>query len=85
MKARPLLLVHGGAGYKPPKKESLDVIAESLAAGYTILLNGGPSRDAVVAAVTVLENSGMFNAGLGGVLQLDEYNGSMHRLWKANT
>ena len=71
MKSNPIILVHGGAGYRPPKKKSLDVLAESLAAGYTILLNGGPALDAVVAAVTVLENSGMFNAGLGGLLQLD--------------
>ncbi len=71
MKANPIIVVHGGAGYKRPRKASLDVLAESLAAGYMILLNGGPSLDAVVAAITVMENSGMFNAGLGGVLQLD--------------
>src|SRR5512144_977770 len=71
MKANPVLLVHGGAGYKPTHKTSLDVLAESLAKGYTILLNGGCSLDAVGAAVTVMENSGMFNAGLGGVLQMD--------------
>jgi beta-aspartyl-peptidase (threonine type) len=66
-----ILLVHGGAGYKRPGKRSLDTIAESLAAGYAVLLNGGPALDAVVAAVAVLESSGIFNAGLGGVLQLD--------------
>ncbi len=71
MRTNPVILVHGGAGYKRPKKESLDIIAESLAAGYAILLNKGPALDAVVAAVTVLENSGMFNAGIGGVLQMD--------------
>ncbi len=71
MKTNPIILVHGGAGYRRPKKKSLDVLAEALAAGYTILLNGGPGLDAVVAAITVMENSGMFNAGLGGVLQLD--------------
>lgn len=71
MKNSPVLLVHGGAGYRPPKKESLDVLAESLAAGYTVLLNNGTAPDAVVAAITVLEDSGRFNAGLGGVLQLD--------------
>ncbi len=71
MRTNPVLLVHGGAGYKPIRKASLDVLAESLARGYTILLNEGSSLDAVVAAVTVMENSGMFNAGLGGVLQLD--------------
>lgn len=66
-----ILLVHGGAGYRRPGKQSLETIAESLAKGYTVLINGGPALDAVVAAVTVLENSGKFNAGLGGVLQLD--------------
>jgi beta-aspartyl-peptidase (threonine type) len=71
MKISPIILVHGGAGYRRPKKNSLDFIAESLAAGYTVLLNDGPALDAVVAAVTILENSGMFNAGLGGVLQMD--------------
>ncbi len=67
----PVLLVHGGAGYKRPRKKSLDTIAESLAAGYAILLGNGTALDAVVAAITVLENSGNFNAGLGGLLQLD--------------
>ena len=71
MKTHPVILVHGGAGYKPPKKMFLEVLAEALARGYALLLNGGPSLDAVVAAVTVLENSGVFNAGLGGVPQLD--------------
>lgn len=63
--------MHGGAGYKQPGKMPPDVLAESLAIGYAIHLNGGPSLDAVVAAVTVMENSDIFNAGLGGVLQLD--------------
>jgi beta-aspartyl-peptidase (threonine type) len=71
MKANPVLLVHGGAGRKPPKNASLDVLAEALAKGYAILLNGGQSLDAVVAAVTVMEDSGLFNAGLGGILQMD--------------
>ena len=63
--------MHGGAGYKQPGKMPRDVLAESLAIGYAIHLNGGPSLDAVVAAVTVMENSGIFTAGLGGVLQLE--------------
>ncbi len=66
-----LLIVHGGAGFTRPPGKSLDAIAESLAAGYTILLNKGPALDAVAAAIAVLENSGLFNAGLGGALQLD--------------
>jgi beta-aspartyl-peptidase (threonine type) len=71
MRTKPIILVHGGAGFKPPRKGSLDLVAESLAAGYTVLLNGGPSINAVVAAITVMEDSGLFNAGLGGVLQMD--------------
>ncbi len=70
-KSAPILLVHGGAGYKRPKKKSLSVIAESLARGYAVLLNNGSAIDAVVIAIRVLEDSGIFNAGLGGVLQLD--------------
>jgi L-asparaginase / beta-aspartyl-peptidase len=71
MRTNPIILVHGGAGYKRPKKGSLDFVAESLASGYTILLNGGSAIEAIIAAITVMENSGMFNAGLGAVLQMD--------------
>ncbi len=66
-----LLIVHGGAGYKRPGRKALDAVAESLVTGYTILLNKGPALEAVAAAIAVLENSGLFNAGLGGALQLD--------------
>jgi beta-aspartyl-peptidase (threonine type) len=72
MSIQVVLLVHGGAGYRRPGKKALETIVASLAAGYTVLLNGGPALDAIIAAVTVLENSGGFNAGLGSVLQLDE-------------
>ncbi len=66
-----ILLVHGGAGDTRPKKGSLNVIAESIAKGYAVLLNGGPALESVVTALTVLEDSGLFNAGEGGILQLD--------------
>ncbi len=66
-----ILLVHGGAGDRRPKRRSLDRIAESIAKGYAVLLKGGPALEAVVTALTVLEDSGLFNAGSGGVLQLD--------------
>lgn len=71
MSSQIALLVHGGAGYKRPRKKSLKTVAESLAAGYTVLLNDGAALDAVVSAISIMEDSGIFNAGLGGVLQLD--------------
>jgi beta-aspartyl-peptidase (threonine type) len=44
---------------------------DALAAGYAVLERGGASLDAVVAAVTVLEDSPLFNAGKGAVLNSD--------------
>jgi beta-aspartyl-peptidase (threonine type) len=66
-----ILLVHGGAGHRRPKKRSLDAIAVAISAGYGVLRRGGPALDAVVSAIVVLEDSGLFNAGLGANLQLD--------------
>jgi len=66
-----ILVVHGGAGSKKPTKNTLKKISESLSAGYKVLRDGGPALDAVVKSITILEDSGVFNAGLGGNLQLD--------------
>ncbi len=66
-----ILVVHGGAGSKKPTINSLKKISESLSAGYKVLSDGGPALDAVVKSITVLEDSGIFNAGSGGNLQLD--------------
>lgn len=65
------LIVHGGAGNRKPTREALNVLAQALAAGYAKMKQGGPALDAVVKAITVMENSGQFNAGIGGNLQLD--------------
>ncbi|MGQ0749940.1 MAG: isoaspartyl peptidase/L-asparaginase family protein [Betaproteobacteria bacterium] len=43
----------------------------ALRAGYAVLEAGGSSVDAVVAAVVELENSPLFNAGRGAVLNSD--------------
>ncbi len=66
-----LLIVHGGAGNRKPSQKALKILSESLAAGYEVLKLGGSAMDAVVMAITTLENSGIFNAGLGGNLQFD--------------
>lgn len=66
-----LLLVHGGAGTKKPTRKALRKLSESLSAGYEILLQGGSSLNAVIESIKVLEDSGIFNAGLGANYQLD--------------
>src|SRR5690606_16860163 len=45
-------------------RKGLDV---ALQAGWEVLSKGGPSLDAVIAAVTELENNPLFNAGRGSV------------------
>ncbi len=66
-----LLIVHGGAGVRRPNKKVLKKLSGSLLSGYKILSNGGTALDAIVESITLLENSGIFNAGSGGNLQLD--------------
>ena len=65
-----LLVVHGGAGNRRPTKNALKKLSESLQAGYTILSKNGPAIDAVVRSITILEDSGIFNAGSGGTCSL---------------
>jgi beta-aspartyl-peptidase (threonine type) len=46
-------------------------LREALAQGHAELRRGAPALRAVEAAIRVLEGSGLFNAGVGSVLQLD--------------
>lgn len=66
-----ILVVHGGAGSGKPGKRALKKLYESLSCGFDILNGSGSSLDAVVESIKVLEDSGLFNAGAGGNLQLD--------------
>ncbi|KAF5910123.1 isoaspartyl peptidase/L-asparaginase [Clarias magur] len=63
---------HGGAGYIPKEQaESASVgVREATRKGYAILKSGGSAVDAVVEAVTILENNPNFNAGRGSVLNI---------------
>ena len=68
------IAIHGGAGtiLRNTMTPELQARYESglkaaLAAGYTMLENGGNSIDAVEAAVVSLENFPLFNAGKGSV------------------
>lgn len=69
------LAVHGGAGViERSAMSAADEAAyragltEALAAGADILRRGGAALDAVQAAVVVLEDNPLFNAGVGAVL-----------------
>jgi len=65
------LIVHGGAGTVPPevRREREPILEEAAGAGLAALA-AGPER-AVEAAINVLEDSELFNAGYGGAIQLD--------------
>ncbi len=69
-----VIAIHGGAGTlsrenmdENTEREYLDKLAEALEAGEEILSKGGSSLDAVQAAIIVMEDSPLFNAGKGAV------------------
>jgi beta-aspartyl-peptidase (threonine type) len=70
---KPSLIVHGGAWDIPD--EAVDACKagchRALAAGWTILSRGGSALDAVEAALIVLEDDPIFDAGYGSHLNLD--------------
>src|SRR5437016_9659041 len=75
------LVVHGGAGTMErgkmtPERESeyRAGIENALRAGWEILKHGGSSLDATEAAVRVLEDDPLFNAGKGSVFSAADTN-----------
>jgi beta-aspartyl-peptidase (threonine type) len=76
-----VVAIHGGAGTitrasMTAEKEAAyrAVLATSLAAGHAVLAAGGGAVDAVLAAVRVMEDSPLFNAGRGAVFTADGRN-----------
>jgi beta-aspartyl-peptidase (threonine type) len=72
------IAIHGGAGTIRRSAMTAEAeaayraaLTEALQAGYAVLKSGGTSLDAVSAAVVVLEDSPLFNAGKGAVLTAD--------------
>ncbi len=75
------LVIHGGAGtirrenMTPERQAAYEAkLHEALDSGYSVLERGGKSLDAVIAAIKIMENSPLFNAGKGAVFTNDGKN-----------
>ncbi|MDC0713550.1 isoaspartyl peptidase/L-asparaginase [Stigmatella sp. ncwal1] len=75
------IVIHGGAGVMSRENLSAEQearirasLTEALQAGHAVLAQGGTSLDAVEAAVRILEDSPLFNAGKGAVFTHDGRN-----------
>lgn len=75
------LVIHGGAGtilrdnMTEEREEAYHAaLQQALEAGYAILDEGGTALDAVIAAVEVMEDHPLFNAGRGAVFTAEGTN-----------
>ena len=69
------IVIHGGAGTMSRKEMTKEMdsmyrnkLEEVIKVGYLILKNGGTSQEAVEKSINLLEDSPLFNAGKGAVL-----------------
>ena len=72
------MVIHGGAGGMTPQSvpperqaEYRAALTEALRAGHAVLARGGSSLDAVEAAINLMEDDPLFNAGRGAVVTAD--------------
>ena len=80
--AKPIaIVIHGGAGRidrdaLTPERERLyhATLEQSLRAGHAILKRGGSALDAVEAAIVIMEDAPVFNAGKGAVFTAEGKN-----------
>lgn len=73
MKRRYAIAVHGGCGRWEGQdtRAALRGVQEAVGAAHRVLAAGGSALDAVCAAVVVLEDDPLFNAGTGSTLNRD--------------
>jgi beta-aspartyl-peptidase (threonine type) len=78
--AEPVLVIHGGAGLERKDVNAQDeaairaALTLALRKGHEALAAGKPALDAVAAAIAVLEDDPLFNAGKGAVFTHDGKN-----------
>jgi len=72
------IVIHSGAGTISKKNMTnkieikyINKLNEAIEVGYKILEKGGSSQEAVEKTIHVMENSPLFNAGKGAVLNFD--------------
>lgn len=72
------LAIHGGAGtitresMSPEREAAFNAaLTEALEAGYAVLEQGGDATAAVIAAIELMEENPLFNAGRGAVYTYD--------------
>lgn len=75
------IVIHGGAGTIVKEKMTASIeseyrqaLTDAVKAGYKVLQTGGDSTQAVMAAITLMEDSPLFNAGKGSVFTHDGKN-----------
>lgn len=75
------IVIHGGAGtilksQMTPEQEAayIQILGRVVDTGYAILASGGKSIDALEAAINIMEDSPLFNAGKGAVFTHEETN-----------
>ncbi len=70
----PVLIIHGGAGVRGPAEERparRRAMLDALDRGRAVLERGGSGLEAVCAAIVMMEDNPLFNAGYGSALNAD--------------
>lgn len=66
--SKPMVVCHGGAGHTAKDQPGVDLAAD---AAWAILSAGGSALEAVLAAVEIMEDDPVLNAGTGGRKRAD--------------